>query len=480
MQWKREAQSNPSTGSSRCGRLRPAGAMAPTRLVWSEDTVEEFTDLHELARSWKFRWEEGLSANRFARDGVLARLGEGENAELILRTILRDIGFVAMSKGCRPTNDGTRWPLGKRILQVFFLRPASIVQGVGQGYDRVCFLLAVRQAESRQFYQWGMQNTESLDVTRPFGDWEVTHLDQVHNKVWVVRDRLNRKAVLKFEVPATDENKEGLPKATERLACVQFVAKRVFDGVNEIRLARREEATEIRRMRVSQGAPYVPVNPNQPRAENPSTPHQNMIEQLNDKRPPADSMLCKIEFKKVQSNLQDKMDRAENFSPDERAGILRSIHQNLFHEKNFRRFGRIAVFDIVFGNKDRFYPLLKNTDKMMITNIDFDIAGQAIPLDNFCPNSPLSDTWEGYECIASPAKISRYAGRVVVQLILKTEGDTFVGEQLKAQLTAAFVEGVELGKRTVVAFLVPYGKKLSGSYGETGREIHRRIALLGR
>ncbi|MBV1800067.1 hypothetical protein [Siccirubricoccus sp. G192] len=479
MQWKLE--DTPKRGVSEHGWRRKTVFRPGTRLVWSEEEREAFTDLHALARTWSFSWATGKMVDlpNPGAGSVIDRLANGQGLSLVLAKTLNDIAQVASAKGFKPPASFTatsNWSLGGGELEVFFMRPSAIANdGTGSGFGRVCFLLKIRPQhgqEARNFYQWGLRATNkvALDVTLPIKDWGMNHLQQVHNKVWIATNARGQRAALKFEISQN----------VDRFGCTNFLASHVFDGTAANVLADAGDITAIKGAHVRNGATYVPSDPEYPPPKLPA--HGELLDCIRVLSPPTGSLLCKIEYKPGRPNVQDQLNALNKGPADARAAGLLAIHQGLFVKRNFRRFGKMAVFDIVVSNGDRLRPLKDGENfELQVNNFDFDNAGQPVALDNFDPNPKdfTPDTWNGYlSTLATSNKVSYYARRVIDQLVERTEAYGFLQANARKRLEDAFVEGVTLGKLTLVAFLVAQGRTLQSDFGESGREVHRRIMML--
>lgn len=470
-------------GVSTLGWRRPARFLPATELVWSEEADEVFGDLHDLARAWGFTWNVGANVGTIDQGGIAARLADGEKRERILKDTLNDISWVANRKGLKSPEGFSRhsaWSLGRGSLKVFLLRPGSIgPDGTGTGFSRVCFLLKLAGPDgrpARHFYQWGMLNADPyvLDVRRPVKDWRITHMEQVDTRVWVTTSAENgARAVLKVE-PSPN---------VERLACVAFLARHVFDATAETVQGTPEDVAEIPSLTPTQGNRYVTTDPKKQSAE--LLPHAQLVQSLNDFLVihPAVGQLCRIEFRTMLPNLEKQMLRVNTLQGANRAAALLALHQAFFREANFRRLGKIAVFDIMVNNRDRLNPGKKTFGQALaleLNNFDLDGAGQPIALDNFDPGGGIQpESWpDGDDRLATDDKIQLYVRRVLDAVVNKTEAGAFLQPDARARMHAAFEQGIARGKRTLVEFLIPHGKSLRARFGATGREIHRRISQL--
>ncbi|MFL1464278.1 hypothetical protein ACI6QG_18860 [Roseococcus sp. DSY-14] len=478
MEWN--VESAREAGVSSCGWRRKAKNKEAAITRWEGEKFQEFSDLCHLARQWDFQWgDDGTVAPAgLGAASRLAACAEGRNFAPLLHEVLADIARVAVRKGCRmprdPGDPHATWPLKGGVLRVYCLRPAALdILGGPSSFMRLCFLLVdagQRQGEGKHFYQWGLWNKDKtlLPVDKPIASWRITDMKQVDHKVFIVKDRDGRQAVLKFEVT---------PKP-ERYECTNFLAENLFeDGMMSV-VATAEDVAALCSAQVkSPPEVYTPADPTEPKALNPAYPE--FIRLLDPNTTPRSAILCKNEFKAVRKNLRDQLRDANQGTDAEKRQNKTEIFRRLYTDSNFIFLGKIAVFDILVNNNDRIFLGANYAPDANLKNWDFSMGYQPITIDNFDPNGHATpNNWRNHGAIRTAARTKAFAKALLADLVTKTGAEDYLDARTTAMLEGAFIRGIAVGKRNIVELLNPHGRTLRENWGATGAEYFRRAEML--
>lgn len=113
-------------------------------------------------------------------------------------------------------------------------------------------------------------------------------------------------------------------------------------------------------------------------------------------------LFLKVESVGVGVNLQDLWQGGPEHQTQKQNQKLTKI---LFNQSVMRNLGRMAAFDLLVGNSDRF-----GTDRQVNPeNVDFTRGGSVLPLDNLDPLSRVQpDVWPGEHYLTSGPGLSDY------------------------------------------------------------------------
>jgi len=479
MRWVIESAVKP--GVSSCGWRRSVKSKKSAMLLWQDEKSIEFHDLGAVAQTWGFAWKlsESPATVQFFPDSPLRDSLAELNFEGILGAILADIARVVGKKGCKMPSQlntrGARWPLKGGTLKIYHLRPTRLDdEGHPAGFSRLGFLLldpGQKEGEAKHFYQWSMlrKDDTNLDINKPIAEWNISGVEQVHNKVWILRNALGHKGVLKYE--SSDK--------VERFYCIGFLAANLFEDTISAVLAKPEDIEAIQVARVPNGKRYVPSDPRDPPVDLDSYPQ--LLSDLTKNRNATNMLVCKLEFREIQDNLNVLIVDATQGKSIATKRKLQVVHQKLFTPKNCKMLGRIALFDMLTGNTDRIQSVYFDEKLgMKLNNIDFDATGLPIALDNFDPNGHVNtDVWPNELIILNQASLDKYARDFLNELAELTHGAAYIeATRLRQSLELAFIDGIKAGKAILVEFLKPHGRSLQEKWGKIGVEYHRRAVKL--
>lgn len=256
---------------------------------------------------------------------------------------------------------------------------------------------------------------------------DVASIDKVDNKVWILRGHHNDELVVKIEGPAgeTPAQFEG------RHDYVTWLAQQALNGVPDAAPIDAGELGVLGGLNVVEGG-----NPQPTLASFANLPGNfvflkitkvNMGKHLERRIAEIDADL-RAGGRRTQRGLQ-------------RQGALDAI---LADPGRLDQLGRIAVFDLVVNNGDRFRADGTVNEK----NIDFDAANQPIAIDNLDPFNRIDvanpGNWPGAGRVVDRGSRSGYAAAIAQDLVVKTQ---YAGDPVA--LITAFRAGLTNGVATL-------------------------------
>ena len=534
MRWMLELNSNKSSG-----RVKITEVMDGLRVKWSDDIQSEFQKLGELEKVFGFQWTEVKAAPtvkkperttqifaKFPEDAPkvlvdllgLGSLEEKKSCVKILGSCLAKIAEYAKSKD---TKAGTgRRPLGTGgKLEVYFLRPAKWgANGRGCEFRRLCFALSL-PSQKEKVVIWAIRSVDGLVITKPVSEWNLKNITQVDPKVWIFTGKsgeVEEKAAVKIEV-------------TQDLArhdCTVYLAGKMFESAPDRRPLTQADTTWItekvplkiknKEVRQKQEAKFTDGEPVTGAA------FDNLTTEMN-----VNGSLClKIEYMDPGGHLLQRISQANTDN------LREALNQYLFSSESvtlFKIFGRIAAFDLVVSNDDRFRPIqektvtykkktIKQEQKDGLTeaqrkvldeqgsvkikwiqvdsnlkNFDFNAGNCPVALDNFEPNrsvtlnaSGIESDWKDvrpiFEVLTKRIEFSTF---FLADLIEKAKAEEFFGKlpskgaDRRRELEFAFLQGVENGAKHLQAILPQFKEQATKrKWGDPADEMIRRIKVI--
>ncbi len=294
-----------------------------------------------------------------------------------------------------------------------------------QGTDRVAaqalatpvppMSIAQRKEHSNQVIQRMLgvgQNVQAQDVAT---------VTKVHNKVWVLRGYQGDSVVIKIEVPQGGEGKQGFEARHEY---VTWLAQKVLAGVPNAEAMTANEVAELTQVQVQEGG-----------GKGPPTLQNFAATSL-----PGDVFL-KVETVAMAQNLEDKIQAAQ--APQGGWGRQVSPQAIITNPATLTELGKMAVFDLIVNNADRFRPNNAGVGVVNEANIDFNTAHQAIAIDNLDPNNRIvPNVWPGKDRVKTKGNRAGYAAEAVQDMMTKVGGITIDIPTLKPHIIA-FRTGME-------------------------------------
>ena len=159
---------------------------------------------------------------------------------------------------------------------------------------------------------------------------------------------------------------------------------------------------------------------------------------------PGSIVLFKMENVAMGRNLQARVEHIRGLlgrPADMRQGMAAqgTLSGLIARPATLRSLGRIAVFDLVVNNPDRFKP----EGEVNLTNVDFATGGDVIALDNLDPNNRIDAQWQGRAALLDRRAMEDWANRVVEYLAEKL---SYLGDAGN-DLWPDFVGGMRIGIR---------------------------------
>jgi hypothetical protein len=265
----------------------------------------------------------------------------------------------------------------------------------------------------------------SLSINNPIRTKSVQSVERVGEKlVFVLADNAEARLVVKFETPV----RESVKQIGERQELIQELARRVLDNVPEVQRLSEEELTVL-------GGLTVPGS-------------ENLNQLLEKEELGTASLALKIEHVDVGQSLLDMVNRGQ-------------VDNRLLSDRNVHSLGKMALFDLLVGNYDRFTAPVEDEHQGAeahhryyygsMENIDFRLTDnryEVVSLDNLAPDDQLRSTGldaffnEGDgRFIANADARRRYAADVTVWLIDRLGLQPAIREV--GNLQASFSKGME-------------------------------------
>ena len=277
-----------------------------------------------------------------------------------------------------------------------------------------------------------------LAVGNPIVAGDVAAIEKVDAKVWILHGHANDELVVKIEAPAGGET----PAQFEgRHDYVTWLAQQALQGVPNAAPITAGELVVLGGLNHAEagglGAPTL----------------AGLI------NPPGHFVFLKIAKVAMGRHLAG---RIADIAADLRAGGRRRLGRGMARQGvldailadpvRLDQLGRIAVFDLIVNNGDRFRADGTVNEK----NIDFSQANQPIAIDNLDPNNRIDvanpNVWPGQNRVVGAGERSGYAAAVAQDLADKTQyaGDIFaLITAIRAGMTngVATLQGLEAALR---------------------------------
>lgn len=379
-------------------------------------------DLVAFARDNEFRWtgDREVQASRTGStpfETIVADPATGFEQRLF--DILTDIAQVVHNAlGLEHPRTSAPWRLREHdkdpgYLTVYFSLPGPNSTVNSPQYRRVDFILYEGSKPKGQprahYYRWAMDYMSppgKLDVGVKIERTNVKTVKKVHQNIWVLEGNGSNpvdKVVIKvenFSQSLTFEEYYCQHRFISRLASRMFT--------NELQIVELEKAELLYFETIPVGTEVAATK---------ELGEGNIgLARLAKDREKDNSAFLKMPYLEMGSNLADLIehDVAGKWSKD-----LREI---LFDTGRMRALGRIAAFDLVVNNQDRFRPI-EGTERnpyvtVMSKNIDFDKACQIVALDNVDPNNCIKfDEWPGKSALTGIEGFNQYVELAVENLI---------------------------------------------------------------
>jgi hypothetical protein len=252
-------------------------------------------------------------------------------------------------------------------------------------------------------------------------------VNKVDAKVWVLTDPQQGRVVIKIENPVGGETTGQFEGRHDTVTWLAQQALQGVPGAQALTPAELAALAQLNAVEVGKGGPTLASFAAQP---------QGLV-------------FLKVAHVDMGAHLESRIEAA---TADMRRGGRRGFErqagllQLMSDQATLQSLGRIAAFDLVVNNADRFRPDGTANPK----NIDFDAANQPLAIDNLDPNNRLdANAWPGRARVIDRGSRSGYSAKVVLFLLGMVGIDEQGDPNAVLRTIAAFRAGMELGVTTM-------------------------------
>lgn len=362
-------------------------------------------DLAKLLDTWQARDASDIWADLAARhpDGLADTAALAEEIGIIaLVGELAPQDYVWLWENRAEIAERLEMVLGDREL-IFPIDAAAIYDKIVELQIKFDMPLAVAAELAKYAFgaagmEHGLIDAPELALDLPLIKESIARLDRVGDKlVFVVTGLTGERLVLKFEMPGSTET---IVEFSRRFELTQDVARICLERLPGVERLADGELAELLSLGVEvEGA-------------------TELLDMLNTKNGQPGlkdlSLILKMEHVNVGESLADMVKK-------------RAVPKDLLSLDTLRDLGKLAMFDLLMGNEDRFHEEKSGRSKdtfVNLENIDFRLTDGRlvlVPLDNMSPVDVLSGGLNKFMAleflaIGDPAKRRNYAQDVVAWL----------------------------------------------------------------
>lgn len=426
MTWFIDRNDKPIEGSDFCTEV-DARLLQARRMAW-QSYVFQVPDIAGLAALYGWGWGQ-LAGPDFGND-------TGQLFVNALEPVLDGndrAKFFDQAKVCLMDID--RWMARRRDKKEAYDLIGSRLSPREGGYGRVVFSLVVYAKKSvyKASRVWSMRYLRAdVDPAGPITSG-MGVVDQLDAKVWCLRSKGQdqRAAIVKYEFA-------GAKRTIGGAEAMDFVLRMASDVLDSAPISARLTSDDFAAIsQLESGAQF----------DKKLSALECLINANGD---PGMGAFRKMEFVPLGANLAK---RALAMKGEFRSYQAKA-RKALLSDDNCRALGRIAGFDLMVGNRDRF-SIVDGKPSLNPKNVDFDTDDRPFPLDNYDPNSSVSlveptrqlPNWEGKKGVVTEKGRSDYAQAMVARLWTELLGTDLPPNNLVAEFKA----GMEQSCRIFVA-----------------------------
>ena len=301
---------------------------------------------------------------------------------------------------------------------------------------------------------------QQVNVADDISQWSVRKLTKVAARVWILENTANVRVVIKCEAPMD------VAEFVPRREYITWLATGAFPGVPDAAQLTSLELDFLETLGVTEVS-----------NSNPGLSLKDAIDLKNTSQP--NFVFYKLTPVEMGANLEARKANGESTS---------SLRQLVFSEGGLKALGRIAAFDLVVNNRDRFRPPAGRYSRPVnLTNVDFDSANRPLAIDNVDPANPLihknlstDKAWPGGDMVCSLAGRKAYAGLAVQDLLSQLGLEPNGKEDYVAQFLKGMNEGVTALKGLRKALKAKINGETNPDRKQTGQIILDRLKKLYR
>jgi hypothetical protein len=291
-----------------------------------------------------------------------------------------------------------------------------------------------------------------LDVGNAIVNADVKTITKVDAKVWVLEGHHADRVVIKLENPVGGETQS---EFAGRHEYVTWLAQQALEGVpdaTELTPGELAVLTGLKKPEVGDG-PTLKSFANQPHG----------------------LVFLKVAHVGMGAHLAKRFAEAEASLAKGGRGMMKkqtSLESLITNPVTLTALGRLAVFDLIVNNADRFRPNATVNEK----NIDFNALNQLIAIDNLDPNNRIDANWPGRERVLDKGNRSGYSASVVSYLFEKIGRNAAEDAATMVPAILSFRAGMEMGAATCKALEAPLRAKAGADPDPHRQMLAGRIA----